>query len=412
MKEKFDPNKYLGPRRFVQIVGSPNVRRLFCWDKQKQRYVDPPRGNKYEARRSLRGLEKRECKTFESMLDARDWLSGVITTRQIEVAGYTIIDLIKDWRSLGWGHLSRSTKIFYERMIPTFEPLFGLQVESLHPKDIDDWIQLLKGPEWSIRFSKKRETLEKEYGLLKAVISWYIDRTDDTNLRSPFKKRHLQMLRLRPAKPKIRKAMYAEELEIWLAELKKNSFLFYAMAVVQISQVFRVSEVAAMKWSNLNLEHREYTVSEHVIWPRVNGEPPELLPGTKTHRSGEVFSSFLQLEAVEVLTELKANAGKSDLIFSKDGSLLTYRKIQYAYDKAFKRAKLPFRATHVCRHSGATSYLDMTGDVLALQQMGAWSNQQMALHYGKIGSSRAKEATLKAERKREHLKLIKNEEIS
>ncbi len=412
MKEKFDPNKYLGPRRFVHVAGNTNIRRIFSWDKRKQRYVDPPRGHKYEARKSLRGIENRESKTFESLFDARDWLNGLVTTRQIDVEGYTVCDLLNDWQTLGWGHLSKSTKIFYQRMIPIFEPLFGVQVETIHPKVIDEWIQLLKGPNWSLRFSKKRETLEKEYGLLKAVIAWYIDRNDDTKLHSPFKKRHIQMLRLRPAKPKARKAMYEEELEIWLKELKKESFLFYAMAVVQVSQVLRVSEVAAMKWSNLNLSHRNYAVSEHVIWPRLNGEPPELLPGTKTNKSGEVFNSFLQIEAVQVLTELKAISSKSDLIFSKDDSLLNYRVIQYAYDKAFKRLKLPFRGTHVCRHSGATSYLEKTGDSLALQQMGAWSNQQMALYYGQIGSNRAKEATLKAESRREHLRLIKDNGVS
>lgn len=345
---------------FVQITGNPNIRRIFCWDKQKQRYVDPPRGNKYEARRSVRGIQNRDTKTFDSLFDARDWLNGTVTTRQLEINGYTVGDLLKDWQTLGWGHLSRSTKIFYERMIPIIEPLFSYQVEDLHPKVIDDWIQLLKGPAWSSRFSKKRETLEKEYGLFKAVISWYIDRTDDTKLRSPFKKRHVQMLRLRPAKPKVRKAMYDEELAAWLTELKKDSFLFYALAVVQVSQVLRVSEVSAMKWSNLNLSHREYTVAEHVIWPRINGEPPEILPGTKTNKLGEVFNSFLQIEAVNILTELKLIRGSSDLIFTQDGSPLTYRAIQHSYDKAFKRLKLPFRGTHVCRHSGATSFLEKT----------------------------------------------------
>lgn len=46
---------------------------------------------------------------------------------------------------------------------------------------------------------------------------------------------------------------------------------------------------------------------------------------------------------------------------------------------------------------------------LALQQMGNWQNQQMAMHYGQIGSSRAKDATLKAERKApaNQLRLVK-----
>jgi len=373
----------------------------------------PPRGNKYEARKSGKINGQRQTKTFGSLLEARDWLSGTITTQVVaQTEGYTIGNLLNDWQRLGWGHLSKSTRIFYLRMFDTFEPLVNLPVEDLHPKHIDEWIHLLKSPVWTSKFSTKRETLEKEYGLLKAVVSWYIDRTDDTKLRSPFKKRHVQMLRLRPAKPKTRKAMYDEELDAWFNELRKDSFLFYALAKIQVHQVLRVSEACAFKWSNLNLKHREYTVAEHVIWPRVNGSPPEILPGTKTNKSGEVFKSFLQMESVQVLTELEQMEKKGDLIFTQDGSPLTYRVVQHAYDKAFKRLKFPFRGTHVCRHSGATSFLDKTGDVLALQQMGAWRTQQMAMHYGQISASRAREATLKAEKKAEHLKLVKAENVS
>ncbi len=220
------------------------------------------------------------------------------------------------------------------------------------------------------------------------------------------------MFRVRPAKQKTRKAMYDEEIVAWLNELKQGNPLYYFLAVVQIYQVLRVSEVCAMKWSKLNLAHRDYIVSEHVIWPRVNGAPAEILPGTKTNTSGEVFSTFLQAESVEALSSVLELKKDNDLIFHDGGSLLTYRKIQHAYDKAFERLGFHFRGTHVCRHTGATSFLEKTGDTLALQQMGNWKNQQMALHYGQISSSRAKDATLKAERKVEHLKLVKNENVS
>ena len=413
MSEKFSPNKFLGYRKAFPISGNPNIRRIYIWDKQKQRYIDPPRGNKFEARRSARTAESRESRTFDSLAEARDWLNGTITTKELKIKtdGYDVADLLSDWQRLGWGHLSKSTKIFYFRMFAMFDPILSLQVEELHPKHIDEWIHILKSAAWSSRFSSRRETFEKEYGLLKLVINWYLDRTDETKLRSPFKKRHIQMLRLRPPKQKTRKAMYDDELAAWLLEIKKESFLFYVMATVQVHQVLRVSEVSAMKWSNLNLNHREYSVAEHVIWPRVNGAPPEILSGTKTNKSGEVFKSFLQRESVEALSDLLALGMKSDLIFTNDGSLLTYRKVQHAYDQAFKKLGLPFRGTHVCRHSGATSFLDKTGDVLALQQMGAWRTQQMAMHYGQISSSRAKEATLKAERKADHLKLVRSEKV-
>lgn len=413
MKEKFNPNKYYGPRKAFPISGNANIRRIFNWDKSKQRYIDPVRGNKYEVRRSVKASGKRETRTFESLTEARDWLTGIVSpVSSVEQnSEYRVSDLLGDWKRLGWAHLAKGTKIYYERMFFVFGPLLNIQVEALHPKHIDEWIAELKKPAGSFQFSARRESFDKEFSMLKSAINWYIDRNDDSKLRSPFKKRHLLMLRLKPSKPKARKAMYEEELQAWLAELKKDSLLFYVMAVVQVYQVLRVSEVCAMKWSNLNFEHREYSVSEHVIWPRVNGQPPEVIAGTKTNKSGEVFKSFLQRESLEALSLLNRHEG-SDLVFTKDGSVLTYRQVQHAYDQAFKRLGLPFRGTHVCRHSGATSFLNKTGDTLALQQMGAWKNQQMALHYGKISSSRAKEAILQMEKKADHLKLVKTENVS
>ncbi|MES2802579.1 MAG: tyrosine-type recombinase/integrase [Bdellovibrionota bacterium] len=414
MKIKFDPNKYKGYQTATDVPGSPNIRRIYRWNKEKQRYLDPANGKKYEGRLTSKAVGKRATKTFFSLAEARDWLYGTATQKQQAQSSesYNVSDLLSDWKRLGWAHLSKSTQIYYSRMFKSFEPIYNIQVESLHPQHIDEWLHTLRSPVWLSKFSSKRESLDKEYTLLKSAVTWYIDRNDNTKLTSPFKKRHSQMVRIRPAKAKTRKAMYPEELELWLSELKKDNFLYYVMALVQVHQVLRVSEVAAMRWSNLNLEHREYTVAEHVIWPRINGAPPELLPGTKTNKSGEVFKSFLQQESVVCLSEIRNVAYKSDLIFTVDGSLLTYRQIQHAYDKAFVKLGLPFRGTHVCRHSGATHFLEKTGDMLALQQMGAWRTQQMAMHYGKISASRAKEATLKAEKSREHLRLVRDEKSS
>ena len=81
-------------------------------------------------------------------------------------------------------------------MLPHLEPLAGLSVEELKPRHIDEWLHILKSPAWMKKYSSKRESLEKKYSLLKSAVAWYIDRTDDTKLISPFKKRHQQMLRV------------------------------------------------------------------------------------------------------------------------------------------------------------------------------------------------------------------------
>jgi integrase len=114
---------------------------------------------------------------------------------------------------------------------------------------------------------------------------------------------------------------------------------------------------------------------------------------------GESYNMPLRAVTLEELEKLRENAS-CDLIFHNRGVPWTYRQIQYAYNKAFKMAKLPYTSTHVCRHTGATKFLDETnGDYLALQQMGNWSDLKQALHYGKTLKDRARKAVQKADKR-------------
>ena len=83
-----------------------------------------------------------------------------------------------------------------------------------------------------------------------------------------------------------------------------------------------------------------------------------------------------------------------------NGDLLAYREIYRAYCKASKLANLSFSGTHVLRHTGATDFLEETGDPLALTQMGNWANTDMAMHYGKISKERATRAVRDADKVR------------
>lgn len=61
-----------------------------------------------------------------------------------------------------------------------------------------------------------------------------------------------------------------------------------------------------------------------------------------------------------------------------------------------------------CAITGSTSFYNASGDLLALQQMGTWSNSRMPQHYAKVMSSRAKSAIRKLEAE-PRLKLVGNE---
>ena len=416
MTEKLNFRTYQGDRIRVPIVGCLNIRRIYCWNKLLSKYVDPKRGGRYEARRS-RGLnQEREMKYFDCLQDARDWQTGrnfkpshdsSFAETQAS-SGYCVEHLLNDWQRLWWPELRPTTRIFYSKLIKHFEPLFGTSVEALMPRHIDEWLGHLRSPEYAKHFRKTRHTLEKEFDCFKAMVRWYIEVNDECKLVSPFKKRHMKMLKVRDKPTCGPKYMSAEELERWLQILKSDSVFFWALALTQVRQILRISEVASMKWSNLELKTRSYRVSEHMTWPRVKGQAPAILPGTKTNKSGELFTIYLREEVLSALTELSTLPRKGELVFSLDGGPLDYRQIQYRFNKAFEKAGLPYRSTHVLRHTGATEFLNETGDLLALQQMGNWADVRMATHYGKILNTRAREAIDRIER-RKVLRLIRPE---
>lgn len=60
---------------------------------------------------------------------------------------------------------------------------------------------------------------------------------------------------------------------------------------------------------------------------------------------------------------------QSSLVFHRNGEPLHYPAIQNAYNKAFRAAGLPFRSTHVLRHTFATLFLDETGHSEALRSV-------------------------------------------
>ncbi len=408
---KFSTRIYQGPRRIVPVASTIGIRRIYAWSKILQRYGDPPRGGRYLARRE-RGRGE-ETKTFQHLQDAKDWQAGRHLGPTAEsLTGTSVLTVgraLNQWETIRWPSLRESTRLYYQKKVCFFEPILHIPLAELTPKFIDEWLALLKTPRFAEHYQPSRQSLDKELCMLKALVAFAIEHNDDLKLVSPFRKRHDQLARLKEKGESISKFMTEEELETWLLALKFENPTIWALALTQTRQILRVSEVAAMKWSNLDWRNRNYVITEHVFWPRISGGKAKLLPGTKTNKAGEIFNSPLREDVLQVLRDLEPSK-TGDLVFTETGELLEYRRIQHVYNKVFKKCGLRFRSTHCLRHSGATSFLEQTGDVLALQQMGNWTDSKMAMHYGKILGSRAKNAIAKMEDKNRSLKLVRDDE--
>lgn len=412
MTKKFNLKVFNGRYIWRPVTGSRGIRRRYAWNETKACYEDPPNGPLYEARRIDTAGGNRVSKTFSLLQHAREWKerrnqNGHSETKRVVINnGYTLKQLIIDFKAKRFPLLSEGTVIFYERLFRSLTSLEGLFVDTIQPRDIESWLVGLTQPEQLAMRRSTRLSFDKELNALSVLLRWYIEENDDARLIFPIKNKHYRkaLVRKRPT----RKVVLSDsELEKWLGILKRDSPMFYAIAFIQTAQALRVSEVCAMKWKHLDLTAGRYEICEHVFWPRIQGRTSKLVPGTKTSQS----TYFVPLwQDVQILLKGMMKFATDDLIFTINGNLLSYRQIQYAYDRAFKVAGLEHRGTHVCRHTGSTIFLDQTQDLQALQQLGGWKSQKMPQHYAKIRSQRAELAMRAAEVRK--LRLIKPSEES
>jgi integrase len=190
------------------------------------------------------------------------------------------------------------------------------------------------------------------------------------------RKRHRQDAVLCKPAPKHRD--FTEE-EFWLFEKairqgEKLGHVLAPMATVQFFQALRISEVAAIHFEDINLNRKEpqestLRICRHLIYLRQRGRAPMLADGFKNAGGGvnSVKEQPVFQQTYEAIKDV-FRIGTGLIFTNPDGSPLTYRQIQKAYDLAFKRAKLPYRGTHVLRHGGCRRVYNATKD-LALAQM-------------------------------------------
>ena len=125
---------------------------------------------------------------------------------------------------------------------------------------------------------------------------------------------------------------------------------------------------------------------------------------TKTSQSARLL--MLPKKLKNILKEMKKEA-VNDLVFTNSkGELLKYNAVQSAFNAGFEALKLPWRSTHICRHTYATIALMATKDISAVQASLGHTEIKMTQRYAKtvaLLSSETGEKTASAIFKNSHL---------
>ena len=110
---------------------------------------------------------------------------------------------------------------------------------------------------------------------------------------------------------------------------------------------------------------------------------PQLEDTTKTESSVRML--LLSDELIELLRQMKEEQKDSELVFTDSkGDLLKYRTIQSTFNAGFVALNLPWRSTHILRHSYATMALIATKDLSSVQASLGHASSHMTERYAKV----------------------------
>ena len=259
-------------------------------------------------------------------------------------------------------------------------PLADTKMSELKGIRVVEWINWLK--EQPTVNNKGRKSFVKDLSLLKIILNWYKNFLNE-GFNVPITKKHKEMCFFKPIAP--RRPDYFIEPEDarkwveWLKEHKSNS-VYWKLASFMLLTGARVGEACGMKWSAVDLKNGIARVIRRVRWDHFTRKP-FLEEVTKTSQSARLL--ILPKRLQDILLEMKKNA-INDLVFiNTKGELLKYNAVQSTFNAGFVALSLPWRSTHICRHTYATMALMGTKNLSAVQASLGHTDQRVTQRYAK-----------------------------
>ena len=165
----------------------------------------------------------------------------------------------------------------------------------------------------------------------------------------------------------------------WL-KAKNSESVYWKLAIFMLLTGARVSEACGLKWDAVDLNQGIVRVVRRVSWDYYTKKP--LIENvTKTTQSARLL--ILPKKLKDILAEIKKQS-EGDLVFTnRKGGILHYNSVQSAFNAGFIALKLPWRSTHICRHTFATMALMGTNNLSAVQVSLGHTQQAVTQKYAK-----------------------------
>lgn len=152
----------------------------------------------------------------------------------------------------------------------------------------------------------------------------------------------------------------------------------------------RVGEACGLHWDAVDLEQGSVRIIRTVSWDH-NSRQPQLMQHTKTEESIRVLPIPEELRTMLMLVE----GDESGPVFHRNGNLLRYNAVQSAFNAGFRALELPWRSTHILRHTYGTLALKATGNLGSVQASLGHKSRSVTERYAKSVALLEKETAVK-----------------
>ncbi len=384
---KFNSEIYRNRNQITLKTGFTGIRAIYRWCEFQKKYVLPKTGLRYVALVKQGGIQKE--KSFERKEEALKWRTSGEGVK-ISARKMTFEEVMAKYFAHIQTSVTAATWKTYKNSTLHLEFFFKIPVSGISSQVIDQWLAKIKMPSYLESQHQTRFTYAKELKVLKQILKYYSEyENDDYHL--PVKQRHnkdavIDFQRMKASKMRnqsryldsLEQTRFLEELKIITGEEKK---IFFYLAFFQLTTGTRIGEAGALKWNDIDMVSEKVSISKSIHWGRGVGSKTYVQPFTKT---GVARKIPMTADLKNLLMVLNQEA-KLELVFTFDGMTpLEYRSIQYFYNKAFERAGINQRSTHILRHTFSTDYLSDTKDHVALSRILGHSSTRQTEHYAKI----------------------------
>jgi integrase len=363
---------------------------------------------KYVARKTINKKEYSE--SFSRISDAVQWRSNfhpLLTSTEIS-KNTTIDDYQKDLKTVVQtrhnGVDQRFTfadvwELYKKQYFPNLEQqtiddrlkfaryffpdLMPLKMTEITPELLDAFMEKQVAKAKAIGH-RRRKNFDNDLKCLKAILNWYRENYDGMFIM-PVLKRHKVMGIIKKMPKRNSQKMTLEQVQLFLDSFEDQFWRDFAE--IHFFMAGRSQEIGGMQWENVNFAKGLIRVSDVSIW----GENKRFTRLKEIPKNGEERIVYLNTRMKTILMRRQQNKSNKlcpffrestgerlSFVFEIDGVPVSYRSIQYHYNKALKKAGLyaQFKSTHILRKAMANIVRQEMG-LDAAQAAGGWKSREV-----------------------------------